>query len=76
MYPDSVVAGSDFILEQFITGQEYALDAFFDERGAAHVLNVLRHDFAGPDDTSDRMYTTSAAIVREKAPPSRSGFRA
>ncbi len=68
MYPDSVVAGSDFILEQFITGQEYALDAFFDERGAAHVLNVLRHDFAGPDDTSDRMYTTSAAIVREKAP--------
>ena len=40
----------------------------FDEQGAAHVLNVLRHDFAGPDDTSDRMYTTSAAIVREKAP--------
>lgn len=68
MYPDSVVAGSDFILEQYITGQEYALDAYFDEVGAAHVLNVLRHDFAGPDDTSDRMYTTSAAIVRENAP--------
>ena len=68
MYPDSVVAGSDFILEQYITGQEYALDAYFDEAGAAHVLNVLRHDFAGPDDTSDRMYTTSAAVVRQNAP--------
>lgn len=68
MYPDSVVAGGDFILEQYITGQEFALDAFFDEAGAAHVLNVLRHDFAGPDDTSDRMYTTSAVIVREHAP--------
>ena len=68
MYPDSVVAGSDFILEQYITGQEFALDAFFDETGAAHVLNVLRHDFAGPEDTSDRMYTTSAALVREHAP--------
>lgn len=68
MYPDSVVAGSDFILEQYITGQEYALDAYFDEVGAAHVLNVLRHDFAGPDDTSDRMYTTSAAVVRENEP--------
>ena len=55
MYPDSVVAGSDFILEQYITGQEYALDAYFDEAGAAHVLNVLRHDFAGPEDTSDRI---------------------
>lgn len=68
MYPDAVVAGGDFILEQYITGQEYALDAFFDETGAAHVLNVLRHDFAGPEDTSDRMYTTSAAIVCEHAP--------
>lgn len=68
MYPDAVVAGGNFILEQYITGREYALDAFFDEAGAAHVLNVLRHDFAGPQDTSDRMYTTSVAIVREHAP--------
>lgn len=68
MYPDAVVAGGRFILEQHITGQEYALDAFFDEAGCAHALNVLRHDFAGPQDTSDRMYTTSAAIVREHAP--------
>ena len=68
MYPDAVVAGGSYILEQYITGQEYALDAFFDEAGKAHVLNVLRHDFAGPHDTSDRMYTTSAALVREHAP--------
>ena len=67
MYPDAVVAGGSYILEQYITGQEYAFDAFFDETGKAHVLNVLRHDFAGPHDTSDRMYTTSAAIVREHA---------
>ncbi len=66
-YPDAVVAGRDFILEGYISGREFALDAFFDDEGRAHVLNVLRHDFAGPDDTSDRMYVTSADIVRTHA---------
>lgn len=67
MYPDAVVAGEDFILEGYITGQEFALDAFFDDAARAHVLNVLRHDFAGPADTSDRLYVTSADIVRTHA---------
>lgn len=29
---------------------------------------MLRHDFAGPEDTSDRMYLTDAAIVEQMAP--------
>ena len=66
-YPDAVVAVQDFILEGYISGQEFALDAFFDDEGRAHVLNVLRHDFASADDTSDRMYVTSADIVRTHA---------
>ena len=44
-------------------GTEYALDAYFDEGGTPHILNILRHDFAGPEDTSDRMYLTDGAIV-------------
>lgn len=66
-YPDAVVAVRDFILEGYISGQEFALDAFFDDEGRACVLNVLRHDFASPDDTSDRMYVASADIVRTNA---------
>lgn len=67
MYPESVIGAGSFILEGYIKGTEYALDAYFDEQGRAHVLNVLRHDFASPEDTSDRMYVTSAALVRENA---------
>lgn len=65
MYPESVIGSGSFILEGYIEGTEYALDAYFDDKGAAHILNVLRHDFASTEDTSDRMYVTSAAIVRE-----------
>lgn len=65
MYPESVIGSGSFVLEGYIEGTEYALDAYFDEKGGAHILNILRHDFSSPDDTSDRMYVTSADIVRE-----------
>ena len=65
MYPESVIGAGSFILEGYLEGTEYALDAYFDETGRAHILNVLRHDFTSPEDTSDRMYVTSASIVRD-----------
>jgi hypothetical protein len=67
-YPESVVGGSEYIIEGYIRGTEYALDAYFDEEGTPHLLNILRHDFAGPEDTSDRMYLTSSDIIEEYEP--------
>ena len=67
-YPESVVGGDVYIIEGFIGGVEYALDCYYDEDGAPHILNILRHDFAGPEDTSDRLYLTDEAIVNEMGP--------
>ena len=67
-YPEGVVGSGVYVIEGYIAGTEYALDAYFDEEGRAHVLNVLRHDFAGPEDTSDRLYLTDEAIVNAWAP--------
>lgn len=67
-YPDSVVGAGTYIIEGFIGGTEYALDCYYDEEGAPHILNILRHDFAGPEDTSDRLYLTDADIVNEMGP--------
>lgn len=65
LYPNSVIDTNTFLIEGFISGTEYALDAFFDEAGDAHILTVLRHDFASETDTSDRMYLTSVEIYDE-----------
>ena len=67
-YPESVIGNAEFVVESYIEGQEFAIDAFYDEEGRAHVLNVLQHDFAGPEDTSDRLYFTGASVVRTWAP--------
>lgn len=63
-YPSSVIGDASFIVESYVEGQEFAIDAFYDESGKAHVLNVYRHDFASAEDTSDRLYTTGASIIR------------
>ncbi|MEG0071365.1 MAG: ATP-grasp domain-containing protein [Raoultibacter sp.] len=64
-YPESVVANSTFVLESYIEGIEYAIDAYYDGQGRARVLNVLRHDFASVSDMSDRLYYSGAQIIRE-----------
>lgn len=46
-YPESVVGSSEYLIEGYLAGTEYALDAYFDEGGTPHILNILRHDFAG-----------------------------
>ncbi len=67
IFPASVVGESEFILEQYITGDEYAIDAYFDENGKAVVLNILAHDFVSQEDVSDTLYYTSKEIVEKYA---------
>ncbi len=62
IYPKEVVDTSVFIVEEYIEGEEYAVDCYFDEKGDVVVLNILHHRFASGTDTSDRVYSTSKKI--------------
>ena len=73
-YPQNVIDETTYILEQFIDGTEYALDMYYDDEGKPHILNVLRHDFASPEDTSDRLYITSPSIISSMVPRFSSWF--
>lgn len=65
LYPESVLEPSDFIIESYITGVEYALDMYFDADGKPCIVNILRHDFLNEQDTSDRLYYCGISLVRE-----------
>ncbi len=65
LYPTEVMDGRHFILEVCISGDEYAVDAYFDKQGNPVILGVLKHAFARADDVSDRVYMTSKAIIEE-----------
>lgn len=58
-YPDAVVNSSKFIIEEFIEGEEYAVDAYYDGGGLPVILNIFHHPFLNSKDVRDRIYTVS-----------------
>ncbi|WP_304518219.1 ATP-grasp domain-containing protein [Cecembia rubra] len=68
LYPKEVVSNTEFIIESYIHGEEYAFDCYFDEKGEPTILNVLQHIFMSESDVSDRVYTSSKAIIDRLSP--------
>lgn len=62
-YPEAVVSGGEFIVEQAIDGEEYAIDVYYDAEGNPVITNILHHSFLSAADVSDRLYYTSARVI-------------
>ena len=62
-FPSSVIDNSKFIIEQYINGTEYAIDAYYNDKGKPVILNIFTHRFSSPTDVSDRVYYTSKDII-------------
>jgi hypothetical protein len=65
IFPPSVLNISNFIIEDYIIGEEYAVDYYYDDHGNVVILNILHHLFSSGTDTSDRVYYTSKEIIEE-----------
>ncbi len=62
-YPKEVINLTDFIIEECIEGEEYAIDCYFDKKGEPVILNIFKHFFSSKDDLSDRVYSSSKEII-------------
>ena len=63
IYPEEVLNTSLFIIEEYIEGEEYAIDCYFNDKGEVVILNILHHRFSSGTDVSDRVYSTSKDII-------------
>lgn len=63
IYPENVLNTTHFIIEEFINGEEYAIDHYYDNSGNVVLVNVLHHLFSSGKDTSDRVYYTSKETI-------------
>lgn len=61
-FPEFVVGRSRFLIEEYIRGEEYAVDTYYDENGTPVILNIFHHKFFDESDTSDRLYMTSKGL--------------
>ncbi|SNS18825.1 ATP-grasp domain-containing protein [Belliella buryatensis] len=64
LYPKEVIDNTDFIIEAYIKGEEYAFDCYFDKNGEPVILNILHHVFISEEDVSDRWYYSSEEIIK------------
>jgi hypothetical protein len=64
-YSNNVVEDSTYILEEYLTGAEIAVDGYYNSQSEPVILNVLEHMFAGPNDTSDLVYYTRRSLVEK-----------
>lgn len=61
-FPKCVLSADNFIIEEFIAGEEYAVDLYFNDKSEPVIITVYKHPFNGKYDVSDRMYITSVDI--------------
>lgn len=59
---ESVLSHDDFILEDYIAGDEYAIDMFFDENGEPNIVNIYYHPMPEIDSYLHMIYYTSKAV--------------
>ena len=68
VFPETVVRSEKFVLEQFIEGEEYAVDAYYDAEGKPNIINIFHHIFKNETDVSDRLYCMSKQIFEANYP--------
>jgi len=64
LYPVAVLDTTKFIIEDCIEGEELAVDLYYNDAGRPIIVNILLHLFGSDKDVSDRVYVTSADIIR------------
>ena len=56
---------SSFLVEEFVDGDEFACDGFWDANGKTVITGIYQHPFASSLDVSDTVYYTSTKVVAE-----------
>ena len=59
---ESVLSQGSFILEDYIKGEEYAVDMFFDSKGKPHIVNIYYHPIPEHKEYLHMIYYTNRSI--------------
>ncbi len=65
LYPPEVLDKTKFIIEEYINGDEFAIDAYYDSCGKIRIFNIFNHVFSSDSDVRDRLYISSKRIIEE-----------
>ncbi|MDD2228744.1 MAG: ATP-grasp domain-containing protein [Candidatus Cloacimonetes bacterium] len=61
-FPESILTKDEYILEEYIEGEEYAVDMFYDELGKAVITNIYHHPVPENQDYAHLMYYSNKEL--------------
>ena len=61
-FPESILTKDDYVVEEFIEGEEYAVDMFYDELGQAVITNIYHHPVSDKPDYAHLMYYSNKEL--------------
>ena len=62
IFSDKVISRDDFIIEQFIEGEEFAVDMFYNDDGEPCIINIYHHPIPNNLAYSHMIYYSSKAV--------------
>ncbi|WP_229424072.1 ATP-grasp domain-containing protein [Moorena producens] len=65
----TVLSDSRFLVEEFVEGEEFACDGFWDKNGKTIITGIYQHPFLSNSDVSDTVYYTSKQVVAKTIEP-------
>ncbi len=65
VFSESVLSKDDFILEQFIDGEEYAVDMFYNAEGESCIVNIYHHPMPTNEAYLHMIYYSSKSVFDE-----------
>ncbi|NEO51827.1 MAG: ATP-grasp domain-containing protein [Okeania sp. SIO3B5] len=63
LYPECVLNTNSFMIEEYIDGEEFAVDAYYNSIGEPVILGIFKHLFSSANSFSDRVYCSSKEII-------------
>ena len=75
VFADTVLSDADVIVEEFIEGEEYAVDMFFDAAGEPVIVNIYHHPIPENPDYLHALYYTSKPVFDRLLGPLTDWFR-
>ncbi len=69
--PSRTINTKKVLIEEYISGKEYAVDAFFNSNGKPIILNIFLHLFGSNGDLRDVVYYTNKKVIQKMYKPIR-----
>ena len=61
-FPESILSKNELIIEQFVEGEEYAVDMYYSENGKPEILNIYHHPLPNKNEYFHILYYTNKDI--------------